>query len=82
MREAGIKREETWVDNTVRCWLPKNRAPRKAEVQHCTRVYLRQDLAKLKELAVVVPVGTVAIKHFMGPEAGESAVGAITRREL
>jgi DNA polymerase len=82
LRKAGIKRNKCWVDNVVRCWLPRNRAPRKGEVEHCTRVHLRQGLAKLENLKVVVPVGTVAIKHFMGPEAGESAVGAITRMEL
>jgi DNA polymerase len=79
---AEIKRAKCWIDNVVRCWLPKNRAPRKDEIAHCTRVHLRPGLGKLEKLKVVVPVGTVAIKHFMGPEAGESAVGAITQVEL
>ena len=82
LREAEIKRKGCWVDNVVRCWLPGNRVPRKAEVAHCTRVHLRPALSKLEHLKVVVPVGTVAIKHFMGPDATESAVGAIVRMEL
>ena len=82
LAQAGIKRNKCYVDNVVRCWLPKNRAPRKAEVQHCTRVHLRPALGKLEKLKVVVPVGTVAIKHFMGPDATESAVGAVVRMEL
>jgi DNA polymerase len=82
LREAGIKRSRCWVDNVVRCWMPGNRAPRKKEVEFCTAAHLRPQLKKLEKLKTVVPVGVVAIKHFMGPEGNDSAVGAVARGEL
>lgn len=82
LSKARVEREQAWVDNIVRCWLPKNRPPKAAEVEHCTRVHLQGALRKLDQLRVVVPIGLPAGRYFLGPGVGESVAGAIFQRGL
>ena len=84
MREAEppITRAAVWVDNVVRCWLPGNREPRGAEIQHCLQAHVRPALRALGNLKVLVPVGMVATRAFLSKEATDGAVGAVIRREL
>jgi uracil-DNA glycosylase family 4 len=82
LAQANLHRADLWVDNAVRCWLPANRAPRQAEVDHCRRAHWGPALAELRELRVVVPVGVPAARAFLGRTAGEGVFGTPFRHEL
>lgn len=57
--EAGLVREELWLTNTIKCFLPaKSHVPEAAAI-HC-RQYLRNELANRK---LVICVGCVAGDH-------------------
>lgn len=77
LSKARIEREEAWVDNVVRCWLPKNRAPKAGEVEFCTTAHLRGALARLDQLLVVVPIGIPSARFFLGDRASEGIAGAV-----
>ena len=83
LAHASINPHRVWMDNVVRCWLPKNRAPTPAERAHCTKVHLYPALAQLRDLKVVVAVGIPASKSLLGNEkVTEAVVGTAVRREL
>jgi uracil-DNA glycosylase family 4 len=82
LREAGHVRDQLWVDNAVRCWLPGNREPKKAELDHCMEVHVKPALRSLRNLKVVVPVGMVAARACLGKKVTDSVVGAVIRRDM
>ena len=82
MAQAELRRDEVWVDNVVRCGLPKNRKPTLREVQYCTTHHLFPALARLTHGReplglVIVPVGVPAFEVFYGKGAGEEYAGSL-----
>jgi DNA polymerase len=73
---AGLARHEAWVDNIVRCWLPKNRAPRTSESSYCTHTHLYPALLDLTNLDLVVPIGVPAMKALIHRGASERTAGS------
>lgn len=83
LARAAINPHRVWMDNVVRCWLPKNRAPTATERDHCTKVHLLPQLAQLRDLKVVVAVGMPASKSLLGNEkVTDAVVGTAVRRQL
>jgi len=80
--KAELRRREVWVDNSVRCWLPKNRQPTRAEQSHCWEAHVGPSLHALTALRVVAPIGIPAFKLFLGTNTGERDAGQIFQREL
>ena len=64
----GIKREEVYIANIVKCRPPNNRNPQDDEVENCLD-YLRNQVILVKP-KIIVLLGSVALKNVLGKEYG------------
>lgn len=67
----GIKREEVYIANIVKCRPPQNRNPENDEAVACMD-YLRGQVMLVKP-KIVVLLGSVALKNILGNEYGITA---------
>ena len=67
----GIKREEVYIANIVKCRPPGNRNPEADEAQACMD-YLRNQVVLVKP-KIIVLLGSVALKNILGEEYGITA---------
>lgn len=67
----GIKREEVYIANVVKCRPPQNRNPEKDEADACMD-YLRSQVMLVKP-KVIVLLGSVALKNILGDSYGITA---------
>ena len=67
----GIKRDEVYIANVVKCRPPNNRNPEGDEEEACKEYLLSQiNLVKPK---IIVLLGSVALKNILGKEYGITA---------
>ncbi len=64
---AGLKREDVYITNVVKCRPPQNRDPQKNEIDACDK-WLRQQIALINP-SVIVTLGRISMGKFI---AGES----------
>ena len=62
----GIKRDEVYIANIVKCRPPQNRNPEKDESEACIN-YLRNQVMIVKP-KIIVLLGSVALKNILGEE--------------
>jgi DNA polymerase len=62
----GIKREEVYIANIVKCRPPHNRDPEADEIKACMD-YLRNQVVIIKP-KVIVLLGRIALQNILGPE--------------
>ena len=67
----GLKREEVYIANIVKCRPPRNRNPEDDEATACLN-YLRNQVILVKP-KIVVLLGSVALKNILGKEYGITA---------
>ena len=67
----GLKREEVYIANIVKCRPPSNRNPEDDEAIACLN-YLRNQVILVKP-KIIVLVGSVALKNILGKEYGITA---------
>ena len=67
----GIKREEVYIANIVKCRPPNNRNPQDDEAENCLD-YLRNQVILVKQ-KIIVLLGSVALKNILGKEYGITA---------
>lgn len=67
----GIKREEVYIANIVKCRPPMNRNPEEDECNACID-YLRNQVILVKP-EIIVLLGSVALKNILGQEYGITA---------
>ena len=67
----GIKREEVYIANIVKCRPANNRNPEKDEALAC-REYLETQI-KLVNPEIIVLLGSIALKDILGEEYGITA---------
>lgn len=67
----GLKREEVYIANIVKCRPPGNRNPEDDEATACLN-YLRNQVILVKP-KIVVLLGSVALKNVLGKEYGITA---------
>lgn len=67
----GIKREEVYIANIVKCRPPNNRNPQDDEAESCLD-YLRNQVILVKP-KIIVLLGSVALKNVLGKEYGITA---------
>ncbi len=67
----GIKREEVYIANIVKCRPPNNRNPQYDEAENCLD-YLRNQVILVKP-KIIVLLGSVALKNVLGKEYGITA---------
>lgn len=64
----GIKREDVYITNIVKCRPPANRNPESNESEAC-KDYLRNQVMLVKP-KIIVLLGSVALKNVLGEEYG------------
>lgn len=67
LAKAGIDRQRVYITGSCKCRPPKNRNPRKPELNAC-RPYLQRQLAIIKP-KVVICSGLVAVHNILDPKA-------------
>ena len=67
----GLKREEVYIANIVKCRPPGNRNPQDDEANACLD-YLRNQVILVKP-KIIVLLGSVALKNILGNEYGITA---------
>lgn len=65
---VGIKREDVYIANVVKCRPPNNRNPENDEVLACID-YLRNQVILVKP-KIIVLLGNVALKNILGEDYG------------
>ena len=68
LSEIGLRREDVYIANVVKCRPPKNRDPRPDEIEAC-KGYLRKQLG-LIDPKVVVTLGNFSSKLLLNTETG------------
>jgi DNA polymerase len=63
---VGIKRENVYIANIVKCRPPHNRDPEADEIKACMD-YLRNQVVIIKP-KVIVLLGRIALQNILGPE--------------
>ena len=67
----GLKREEVYIANIVKCRPPNNRNPEQDEANSCMN-YLRNQVILVKP-KIIILLGSVALKNILGQEYGITA---------
>lgn len=65
LENVGLKRDEVYITNVVKCRPPKNRKPKRDEVEICTSNYLEKQIQLLKP-RLICTLGATALEHFTG----------------
>lgn len=74
----GLKREETYIANVVKCRPPDNRTPAPGEAQACLG-YLKRQI-ELIQPAVIVTLGATPLRELVGVSEGITRVRGQWRR--
>ncbi|MCA1815751.1 MAG: uracil-DNA glycosylase [Acidobacteria bacterium] len=77
---TGLDRTDFFITNTVKCRPPKNRTPKKLEVDTCTSNYLFEQI-ELVNPRLVMLLGTVAAKTVLGVKSVNEARGRVIERD-
>ena len=76
---VGLRREEVYITNVIKCRPPDNRDPLPKELEAC-RSWLEQQVALLKP-KVVVTLGRYSLAHFFPGESMSKAHGQARFRD-
>ncbi|MHA2030602.1 MAG: uracil-DNA glycosylase, partial [Candidatus Kariarchaeaceae archaeon] len=63
LAEAGLGRNNVYMTNLVKCYLPKNRRPRQDEISACSG-HLKQEITLLNP-RIIVPLGFYASRYIL-----------------
>jgi len=77
---TGIDRDAFFITNTVKCRPPKNRTPKKLEVDTCTSNYLFEQIELINPKLVML-LGGVAAKRVLGVKSVNEARGRVIEHE-
>jgi DNA polymerase len=77
---TGIDRSDLFITNTVKCRPPKNRTPKKGEVDTCTSEYLFAQI-ELVDPELIVLLGVVAAKKLLGVKSVNEARGRVIEHD-
>jgi uracil-DNA glycosylase family 4 len=80
MSGSGIDRKDFFITNTVKCRPPKNRTPRKLEVDTCTSNYLFEQIELINPKLIML-LGAVAAKKVLGVKSINEARGRVIENE-
>jgi uracil-DNA glycosylase len=77
---TGMDRQDFFITNIVKCRPPKNRTPRKGEVETCTSNYLYEQI-ELVNPQIIMLLGAVATAKMLGISSINEARGRIIERD-
>lgn len=72
LAQAGIRRQDVFITNVVKCRPPGNRDPLPDEMETCTQVYLDLQIALIQP-KIIVTLGRYSMGHFL-PHASISRI--------
>ena len=61
--KAGVRREQFYMTNLIKCMLPKYRKPKRKEIEACSRFLDRE--IEIINPEIIVPLGYYATKYIM-----------------
>ncbi len=64
---AGLRRDEVYIANVVKCRPPQNRDPEPDEIETCTKLFLMRQIAAI-DPAVIVTLGRFSMGLFLPGE--------------
>jgi DNA polymerase len=76
---TGLDRADFFITNTVKCRPPKNRTPRRPEVETCTSNYLSEQIELINPRLVML-LGAVAAKKILGVKSINEARGRVVEQ--
>jgi DNA polymerase len=76
---SGMDRSDYFITNIVKCRPPKNRVPRKEEIETCTAHYLFHQV-ELVNPRLVLLLGSVAAKKMLGVKTVEEVRGRVIEK--
>lgn len=65
--DSGIKREDIYLTNLLKCQLPQNRRPKQREISACA-VYLEEEIRQVQP-RIISPLGYFATKYILESRA-------------
>jgi uracil-DNA glycosylase family 4 len=77
---TSLDRRDFFITNTVKCRPPKNRTPKKNEVEICTSNYLYEQIELLNPKLIML-LGGVAAKAVLGVKSVTEARGRVIERD-
>jgi DNA polymerase len=77
---TGIKREDFFITNVVKCRPPKNRTPKRIEIDTCTSNYLFEQIELINPRLIML-LGGVAAKKLLGVKTVNEARGRVIEHE-
>jgi len=80
LKEAGIRREEVFITNVVKCRPPNNRLPLKNEIHACVTAHLNRQIEAIKP-EVICLLGITAVKAFLGGSRLNAIRGRLVLKE-
>ena len=63
LQAANIKRESIFMTNLIKCTLPKNRKPKRIEIESCS--YILNEEIKIIKPEIIVPLGYYASRYIL-----------------
>jgi DNA polymerase len=80
LAEHGLDRQTFFITNIVKCRPPKNRTPRKGEIDTCVPLYLIEQIALINPVVIML-LGGVAAKQFLGIKRINEARGRVIEHD-
>lgn len=77
---TGIDRNDFFITNTVKCRPPKNRTPKRLEVETCTSNYLFEQIELINPKLIML-LGGVAAKKVLGVKSIGEARGRVIKKD-
>jgi DNA polymerase len=77
---TGIRRSDLFITNIVKCRPPRNRPPRKLEIETCTSKYLFEQISIIDPKLIML-LGLVAARTLLGVRRISEARGRIIEHE-
>jgi uracil-DNA glycosylase family 4 len=77
---TGLNRSDFFITNTVKCRPPKNRTPKRLEVETCTSNYLFEQIELINPKLIML-LGVVAAKRVLGVKSINEARGRVINHE-
>ncbi|HKY04913.1 MAG TPA: uracil-DNA glycosylase [Blastocatellia bacterium] len=76
---SGLDRDDFFITNTVKCRPPKNRTPKRDEIETCTDNYLFEQIELINPRLLML-LGGVAAKRVLGIKTINEARGQVIER--
>ena len=76
LESAGLRREEVFITNVVKCRPPENRTPTEDEREICTNTYLVKQIG-LIEPKIILLLGNTAVQTVLGEKSVSKVRGKV-----